>query len=80
METEEILTPQQFIWDWAFSHDHKIFVNLDKERYWLVFTYGQPEREKIWNFEHNSLNTVPDYDYKKIKEVLAQAGYKYYAD
>lgn len=70
-------SPQQFIWDWAFINDRKIFTNLDKERYWLVWT---DEKYKTWNFEHNSTSQVPDSDYNKIKQVLADNGYHYYLE
>lgn len=70
-------SPQQYIWDWAFTNDHRIFVNLDRERYWLEWTNGRPV---YWNFESNSTSNIPNYDYDKIKKVLKDAGYKYYAD
>ena len=54
-----------------------IFVNLDKEKYWLVWT---DKKYKVWNFEHNSLSNVPNRDYDIIRKVLSQNGYKYYAD
>ncbi len=72
-----MISPQQYIWDWALSKDHKIFVNLDKEKYWLVWT---DEKYKTWNFEHNSTSRVPNRDYVLIKNALNDAGYKYYAD
>ena len=70
-------SPQQFIWDWAFTNDHRIFTNLDKENYWLVWT---DEKSKTWNFEHNSNGRVSDRDYAKIKEVLKASGYRYYGE
>lgn len=69
-------SPQQFIYDWSFVNDHKIFVNLDKEKYWLVWT---DDHSRIWNFEHNSTSTVPDRDYEKIIQVLKNNSYRYYA-
>lgn len=69
--------PQQFIWDWAFTNDHEIFVNLDREKYWLVWT---DEADKTFNFEHNSTSNVPNRDYNKIIRVLEAAGYRYYAN
>lgn len=66
--------PSQFIYDWAFTNNHKIFVNLDKENYWLVSTF--PETN-IYNFECNSNNSVPDYDFDKIRQVMSENGYQY---
>lgn len=68
-------TPQQFIYEWAFSNNHKVFVNLDKERYWLVQTIPN---SNIYNFEHNSTSDVPDYDYEVIKKAMGQEGFSYY--
>jgi len=70
-------TPQQFITEWALVNDHKIFVHLDKEQYWLVWT---DKPRKTWNFEHNQYSNVPNYAYNKIKQVLRKAGYDYYAE
>lgn len=77
MNTTTKQSPQGFITDWAFANDHKIFVNLDKELYWLEYVNG---KESYWCFEHNSTSTVPNYDYDKIKQVMKANGYKYYAD
>ncbi len=72
-------TPQQYIWDWAFANDHRIFTALDKEQYWLVWTNGD-QSTGVWNFEHNNLRSVPDYAYNKIIKVMEKAGYRYYAN
>ena len=63
----------QYLYDWAFINDHKVFVNLDKENYWLADLGNN-----TFAFEHNMTGTVPDYDYDKVQEVMASAGYKYW--
>lgn len=68
-------TPQGFIYDWAFTNNHKVFVNLDKERYWLVSTI---DNSNIYNFEHNNTSDVPDYDYDVIKQAMKEEGFSYY--
>lgn len=75
-------TPQQFIYDWALVNDHKIFVNLDKERYWLEWTDvdNVPNGSTTWHFEYNSTSDVPNRDYEKIKKVMRQNGYQYCFD
>lgn len=74
--------PQQFIYEWALSNNHKIFVNLDKERYWLEWTDGEnvPYGSTTWHFEYNTTSDVPDSDYKKIKQVMRSNGYQYAFD
>ena len=67
-------SPQEYILNWSLTNSHNIFVNLNKEKYWLVWT---DKNNKIWNFEHNSLSNVPNRDYDKIIKILNQAGYEY---
>lgn len=74
-------TPQEFIWEYVQLQNTKIakhvYNNLNKEKYWLAWTNG---KEAYWNFEHNSLESIPNRDYYYIKKVLKSNGYKYYAD